>query len=307
MTEVLTIALRFGLYLDLMLLFGVPAFALYNFRQRPADLTPTLPVRTFVLATAATGVLLSVAGVITMAAAMSGAELAAVGRAEITAVLTATAFGTAALLRLAALVLVLSFMFPAPINRARMMVVLAFAAIALATLAWSGHAAMADSRAAQLHLVADILHLWAAGVWIGALAALLMLIGSAGKFSGARGAALYYALAAFALPGSILVATLLLTGVVNGLVLIGPAHLADLPASRYGQLLLVKLVLFAAMLGLAALNRYRLTPDLQSALVSGAASGIALRRSLRFEATIGVTILALVAWLGTLAPSGSLT
>ena len=307
MTEVLTIALRFGLYLDLMVLFGVPAFALYNFRQRPADLTPTLPVRTVVLVAAATGFLLSVAGVITMAAAMSGAELAAVGRAEITAVLTATAFGTAALLRLAALVLVLSFMFPAPINRARTMVVLALAATALATLAWSGHAAMADSRVAQLHLVADILHLWAAGVWIGALAALLILVGSAGKLSGARGTPLYNALAAFALPGSIMVATLLLTGVVNGLILIGPVHLSELPASRYGQLLLVKLVLFAVMLGLAALNRYRLTPDLQSALVSGAASGIALRRSLYFEATLGAMILALVAWLGTLAPSGSLT
>lgn len=70
--------------------------------------------------------------------------------------------------------------------------------------------------------------------WIGALAVLLMLIGPVGKLSGARGAALYQALAASA-PGSILVATLLLTGVVNGLVLIGPAHMVDLPASRYGR------------------------------------------------------------------------
>lgn len=51
MIAALTIALRFGLYLDLMLLFGVPAFALYNFRQHPADLTPA-PVRTVVLVAA---------------------------------------------------------------------------------------------------------------------------------------------------------------------------------------------------------------------------------------------------------------
>ncbi|WP_315760457.1 CopD family protein [Sphingomonas sp. Y38-1Y] len=78
----------------------------------------------------------------------------------------------------------------------------------------------------------------------------------------------------------------------------------SLPFTLYGQLLLAKLGAFAAMVGLASLNRFRLTPALGSVASSGAARREigALRLSLAFEAALGIAVLALVAWLGTLEP-----
>ena len=75
-------------------------------------------------------------------------------------------------------------------------------------------------------------------------------------------------------------------------------------SNRYGQLLLAKLVLFGAMLVLASLNRFRLTPALEQAMPGGDQRGAlsALRLSLGIEVVCAIVILALVAWLGTLEP-----
>ncbi|MFT6568809.1 MAG: putative copper resistance protein D, partial [Sphingomonas echinoides] len=72
----------------------------------------------------------------------------------------------------------------------------------------------------------------------------------------------------------------------------------------YGQLLLAKLALFALMLGLAALNRFRLTPRFEASIAASDHRGAlgALRRSLGAETGCIIAILALVAWLGTLEP-----
>ena len=74
--------------------------------------------------------------------------------------------------------------------------------------------------------------------------------------------------------------------------------------SLYGQLLFAKLVLFLVMLGLAALNRYRMTPALEKAIASGDYVGAinGLRRTLVVETGCAIAILGLVAVLGTLAP-----
>lgn len=112
------------------------------------------------------------------------------------------------------------------------------------------------------------------------------------------------ALAGFAAIGSILVALLIVTGAVNGMFLVGFDALWSLGTTLYGQLLVAKIALFAAMLGLAASHRFRLTPALGAALEQGDAAGAAstLRRSLVVETLLALAILALVAWLGTLAP-----
>ena len=66
----------------------------------------------------------------------------------------------------------------------------------------------------------------------------------------------------------------------------------------YGQLLAVKLALFTLLLGLAALNRYRLTPALQTRTLRAGAN---LRRSIRLEALVVLAILATTATLTTVA------
>ena len=94
---------------------------------------------------------------------------------------------------------------------------------------------------------------------------------------------------------------------INGWMLVGVDHLTDSGKSLYGRLLLAKLVLFAVMLGLAALNRFRLTPTFERSIASAdhrRALG-PLRVSLVTETGCIVVILGLVAWLGTLAPPAS--
>ncbi|MFX6794075.1 copper resistance protein CopD, partial [Acinetobacter baumannii] len=50
------------------------------------------------------------------------------------------------------------------------------ATIAVATLAWTGHGAMDDGAIGWFHLMADIVHLLAAGAWLGAIVSLLLLL-----------------------------------------------------------------------------------------------------------------------------------
>ena len=66
----------------------------------------------------------------------------------------------------------------------------------------------------------------------------------------------------------------------------------------YGWILAVKLLLFTLLLGLAALNKYRLTPALQMGTLR---AGGHLRRSIRLEAAAVLAILATTATLTTVA------
>ena len=104
-----------------------------------------------------------------------------------------------------------------------------------------------------------------------------------------------------------MVGTIVVTGLVNGWMLVGIGNVATLPAILYGQLLIAKLALFVAMLALASLNRFRLTPAFERSIAAddhGRALA-ALRTSLALETACVVAVLGLVAWLGTLAPPAS--
>src|SRR3546814_13154080 len=74
------------------------------------------------------------------------------------------------------------------------------------------------------------------------------------------------ALAGFATAGTVIVGLVIVTGIVNSYALIGPQNMSGLFQSAYGQLLLIKLVLFGLMLALAASNRFSLTPALATGI-----------------------------------------
>jgi hypothetical protein len=101
--------------------------------------------------------------------------------------------------------------------------------------------------------------------------------------------------------GIVSVGTLLATGIVNSWYLVG--SVTALVGTSYGQVLLVKVALFFGMVGIAAVNRFRLTPQLASAETAGAALG-KLRRNAGIETLGGAAILFLVAMLGTMPPAG---
>ena len=159
-----------------------------------------------------------------------------------------------------------------------------------------------------MHLGSDIVHLLAAGVWIGALFALgLLLFRRTSAMSGEHVILSHRTLEGFSMVGTVVVAVIVLSGLVNSWILIGPANILALFTTLYGQLLLAKLVLFAGMLVLAWANRFRLTPALATALRAEDHEGAvqALRRSLLLETAAALGILLFVAWLGLLAPPGS--
>ncbi|RYY09726.1 MAG: copper resistance protein CopD, partial [Alphaproteobacteria bacterium] len=187
-------------------------------------------------------------------------------------------------------------------------IVMLCGAVAIGTLAWTGHGAMDEAAIGWVHLVADILHLIASGAWAGALLGLILLVSRpAARVDAAHLQRTHRALHGFGATGTIVVGTIVVTGLVNAWLLIGPSNVVTLGATLYGRLLLAKLVLFGPMLGLALLNRFRLTPSLERSIAAADRRGAlrTLRLSLAIESASIVTILALVAWLGTLEPPAS--
>ncbi|RJG54676.1 copper resistance protein CopD [Sphingobium terrigena] len=271
---------RFGLMADLALLMGLPLFwwAMGMAGQRA-----------LLAALALGGGALSALWLLASAASMTGTPLLPPDWATAEILLTMTPIGPVLAVRSVAL---LGALVLAVAGRDRW--VLIPAAIAAATIAWTGHAGATEDVAGTVHRAADVAHIWAASGWIGALAALLHAV-TMRRPNVERVAVM---LAKFSLLGTVFVATLVVTGVVNSLMIVGFADLPTLTGSRYGWLLGAKLAVFGGMLGLAALNRWRLTP----ALERGDSAIAALRLSLMLETGAAIGILMLVAWLGTLDP-----
>jgi putative copper resistance protein D len=175
--------------------------------------------------------------------------------------------------------------------------------ITLASLAWSGHGAMDEGSRRYWHFTADILHLLIAGVWLGALLAFALMAQPRALQTEAHIRLLADAVKRFELVGALIVVIITVTGVANYLYIVGP-ELDEVLLSHYGVLLAIKVLLFAGMLVLAALNRFHLGPLLERSLREGQyrAAAYALRRSVVVEMVAAVLIVGLVAWLGTLSP-----
>ena len=176
-----------------------------------------------------------------------------------------------------------------------------FAAVLVGSLAYAGHAIGAEGAEGIIHPIADVLHLIAAAAWVGSLAPLALLLAAAGQDStslaGARTATLR-----FSTLGIVCVATLLVTGIVNTWYLAGSVD--ALTETEYGHLLLIKIALFFVMVGVAAINRLRLTPQLIALddAPAGQRARRALCRNAMIETALGAAVIAIVAVLGTLPP-----
>ena len=286
MSELIPVLLRFALYSDLMLVFGLGLFGFYVERR-------LLDVHLLLRLLAGLGVLFSVLSMLFMTQAMSGAEDWPTLWAHLHMMLGQTALGWTWWLRVVALVLV------ALDTRLATLC----GGIALVTLTWTGHGAMHEGSVRLWHVLSDSAHLLAAAGWVGALAAFGLLLVSRSLPQAGRVQALARTLAGFARIGSGFVGVLMITGVANYLFIVGP-NLDGLTGGLYALLLCLKLGLFGLMLGLAALNRLHLVPLLQRSQAVGehGAALNALRRSIALELAAVVLILGLVAWLGTLAP-----
>jgi len=304
MSDSANIVLRFALYVDLMLLFGVALFGLYSLKGQERLSGTVLPLRSMLAGTAMLGALLSVAGMVMMTSAMSGESDLAQLRPHLEMMLFETDVGRAWIARVAALLIAgLAVMLNQRAPGISLQIASIAGGIALASLAWSGHGAMDEGSRRYWHFAIDILHLLAAGAWLGALIAFALMARIKALHSAERVRLLARCLARFEHVGAVIVVVITVTGAVNYLFIVGP-RLDDILLSTYGVLLLIKVLLFAAMLVLAALNRFHLGPLLEQSLQQGQyrVAANALRRSVVVELAIAVLIVGSVAWLGTLSP-----
>lgn len=297
------IAIRFALYADLMVLAGVTAFSLYALKPEERG-TALLPLAKPALLLSLLGLLLSGSGMIALVAAMTGTSLWEVDGSAFREIVTQSAIGSAWVVRMVAVAIaLLAALALGRSPRLARYCLLASAVLAIATLVWTGHAGATEGWTGSLHRLSDIVHMLAAAIWIGGIAAFSwLLFQPLAHQSDAQIRIAHRALEQFSRVGTLAVALIVLTGIINSLSLMGLPHPYALFASRYGQLLLIKLALFAAMLMLAGVNRWRLTPALGAANGNPVPALRSLRQSLVLETSTVLTILAVVAWLGTLEP-----
>jgi putative copper resistance protein D len=177
------------------------------------------------------------------------------------------------------------------------------AAALLASLAGTGHAQVEEGLPGAVHMTSDGIHLLASGSWLGGLLPLGFLLARARdtKEPGDVAAA-STALSRFSGMGSLTVALLVATGLVNSFFLVGT--LSNLTGTPYGRLLVLKLAIFGAMLTLAALNRFWLVPKLTGGRTASSI-GVLKRLSgnVLGEQILGLAVIAIVSLLGMMEPA----
>ncbi|MGE8134680.1 copper homeostasis membrane protein CopD [Novosphingobium subterraneum] len=273
------LAARAAAYLALLLVAGVPLHAL------AAGQVLAFRARLVLALLAIVAAFASAWWALESVAAMAGITLAELDQATAEVVLAQTPLGKVMEWRLTALAAVFLACF-VPLRVLRLPILALAGSVALGSVAWTGHAGASEMA---LHRVSDVAHVLAAATWIGALA---VFVTSAFSREGADTGAL----ARFARTGSVVVAVLILTGLLNTLAIAGWPMMFE---ARWFSILAVKLALFAAMLALAAGNRWRIVPALERGEPGATAR---LRRSLVLEFAAGLGVVGAVALLGVLDP-----
>jgi copper resistance protein D len=299
------LALRFIHFVAAMAVFGIGAFRLYAFAgdgastERRARAALDASLRWLTAAGAALALLSALAIIPFIAAEMVGSDAAALDPGTWLAVLTSTEFGHVWCWHLGFASALLALCFVPPRQWQTGASSLA-AALLLVSLGWIGHAAM-DMGGGINHKLNQMVHLAAGGMWLGGLVPLGLLLRRATRPEGSA----YRELARIALPhfsqmGYVAVVLIVLTGTVNSVMLVGSVE--ALVTTPYGRLLMIKIALFTAMVGLALINRFRLVPRLRDT-VTDIVPLRTLFRSVVAEQALGLAILAVVALLGTWAPA----
>ncbi len=167
------------------------------------------------------------------------------------------------------------------------------AGLLLASLGLTSHAAAGSGGLGLVRAANDAVHLLTAGFWIGALFVLAMLA----RRHRREPIKLYAPFRLFSLWGTYAVAILVVTGLVN-VVSILPARAITLH-NLYADLLTAKIAVALAMIGLAAVNRSLLLPGLHN---GEARASRQMGYNVVVEIALGVTVVAIVGYLGMTAP-----
>ena len=305
MPEALVVS-RLLQFAAVLVIFGCGAFRLYGLG---VDTTPScanaLTVfdawsRRVTIVGAVVALLSAVSLLLGISANMASSAAAALDPDTVSRVLFGTSFGRMWCWHLVFAILLLGACL-APRARWRTPAILVLSLLLLVSLGWIGHAVEGQGVARLVHQINQMVHLLAAGLWLGGLLPLAWLLGRAWSASGTAWISVARdVVPRFSRMGYAAVAFLAATGALNTLLLVGsPRALVGTP---YGRLLGLKILLFLAMVTVALFNRFRLLPRLRrEAQASGAVA--ALARSVLFEQGLGFAILAVVSVLGTWPPA----
>jgi copper resistance protein D len=168
--------------------------------------------------------------------------------------------------------------------------------VLLVSLAWISHAA---ATAHPLGLLGDVLHLCAAGGWIGGLVPLVIFLTRA-HASFSLGETVAPVLRRFSTLSLSCVSVLVVSGISNSWLLAGSIY--ALFTTSYGQLLLLKLTFFAILVGFGGRNRFVIKTKLLKA-PSGPDLLSQIRRNVLCEVCLGVAVVVIVACLGVTPPA----
>lgn len=275
----------FGALLFLSVL-GAPAIAVMEPRER-ADAERRCA--TLAAWSLALGAFCEIAWLVVESGVLAGAGFAVLP-AAVAVVALHTEFGHLVLAQVAFLVCGF-FLLGKRRSGARVAFAATLSGIVVLLEAWHLHAAAMDPGP-SLFLACEALHVIAAAAWLGSLLPLALLIRDAPPRIGLAALLRY---SAFAKP---LVAALVVTAAFQGLVLVGSVEAFF--TTPYGRVVVIKIVLFAILVGFALRHRYRMVPAL-----SGRDPGAVRRdlwRSVLGETGFGVAIVVVAAVLSSLAP-----
>ncbi len=169
-----------------------------------------------------------------------------------------------------------------------------FAMLQIVTLARVGHAVMLSGGLGIANRVTQALHLMAGGCWLGSLVPLVLCLSL--RVPALRGD-IATAVRRFSNVGHAAVVLVIVSGFINMDLITGRLDLW--PRTLYQSLLDVKILVVAAMVGLAIINRYWLVPRLRE----DAAALEVIRRISVAVFALGLAAVSLVSVFGMLSPT----
>jgi putative copper resistance protein D len=293
-------------YAAVTTLAGVSFFPLYAYAfVEPKELSRRR--HAVLLSASAAAVLSGLLWFVFSVANMSGSWADVANHEVLWTVLNETTFGGVWIARMLLAVLIVGVMAVRPFwmgIAGRDLVTAFLAAALLGSLAGTGHAQIEEGWAKAVHVASDAAHLLAAGAWLGGLVPLGFILLDYPARNGEPIVDVDRILLRFSSMGYVAVATLIVSGFVNSWYLVG--SVSNLLNTLYGQILLGKLALFAAMLVLAATNRFWLAPRMIETREDSAKPAVwlgRLRNHVLGEQFLGLMVLLAVSVLGTMRPA----
>jgi putative copper export protein/mono/diheme cytochrome c family protein len=230
------------------------------------------------------------AWLVTQAVVMGSADTVSRAMSVLLVVVNGTRFGQVVLIRLMLIVLAALLLRERPLLQAGALILTMLSA-ALQGLV--GHAGAIGGVTGDWLIASEALHLVAAGAWLGALPALLLLVGTLRPHEAAT------VCRRFSPIGLSAVLVIMGTAMAQATALIGgfPA----LIGTSYGHIAVLKLDLFVLLLVLASINRFNLTARFDHA--DPVQARRSMRVSLSFETLFGAAVIVTASFLGSSVPA----